>query len=166
MGLIALCATAYAADYTGPLFDAHLHYNEEAWDGRAGPHPPADVLARMKASGVRAIVALTESGATAQWLSRYRSAVPIYGMSPFAAARRRMLLLRDVQPVEFSHGEKQSMAASTRAAVRLLFEKGKLGEGDRVVITYGDRIGHVGGTNTLKLLSVGADGAVDTMRDL
>ena len=116
--------------------------------------------------GVRAIVALTESGATAQWLSRYRSAVPIYGMSPFAAARRRMLLLRDVQPVAFSHGEKQSMAASTRAAVRLLFEQGKLGEGDRVVITYGDRVGHVGGTNTLKLLSVGADGAVDTMRDL
>ena len=57
MGLIALCASAHAADYTGPLFDAHLHYNEEAWDGRSGPHPPADVLARMKASGVRAIVA-------------------------------------------------------------------------------------------------------------
>jgi pyruvate kinase len=116
--------------------------------------------------GVRAIVALTESGATAQWLSRYRSAVPIYGLSPFAAARRRMLLLRDVQPVEFSHGENQSMAAATRAAVRLLFEKGKLAEGDSVVITYGDRIGHVGGTNTLKLLAVGADGMVDSLRDL
>jgi pyruvate kinase len=116
--------------------------------------------------GVRAIVALTESGATAQWLSRYRSAVPIYGLSPFAAARRRMLLLRDVQPVEFSHGENQSMAAATRAAVRLLFEKGKLVEGDSVVITYGDRIGHVGGTNTLKLLAVGAGGMVDSLRDL
>ena len=57
IGLIALCTTTHAADYTGPLFDAHLHYNEEAWDGKAGPHPPADVLARMKASGVWAIVA-------------------------------------------------------------------------------------------------------------
>lgn len=46
-----------AADYTGPLFDAHLHYNAEAWDGTTGPHPPADVLARMQAAGVRAIVA-------------------------------------------------------------------------------------------------------------
>ena len=116
--------------------------------------------------GVRAIVALTESGATAQWLSRYRSAVPIYGMSPSAAARRRMQVLRDVQPVEFSHGEKQSMAASTRAAVRLLFEQGKLVEGDSVVITYGDRIGHVGGTNTLKLLWVGPGGTVESLRDL
>ncbi len=55
--LIAFGFQTHAADYTGPLFDAHLHYNEEAWDGKTGPHPPADVLARMKASGVRAIVA-------------------------------------------------------------------------------------------------------------
>jgi pyruvate kinase len=116
--------------------------------------------------GVRAIVALTESGATAQWLSRYRSAVPIYGLSPFAASRRRMQVLRDVQPVEFKHGENSSMAATTRAAVRLLFEKGMLGEGDSVVITYGDRLGHVGGTNTLKLLAVGADGVVESLRDI
>lgn len=53
---LAACA-ARAADYTGPLFDAHLHYNEEAWNGQAGPHPLADVLARMQRNGVRAIVA-------------------------------------------------------------------------------------------------------------
>lgn len=50
-------AFAVAADYTGPLFDAHLHYNEEAWDGKQGPHPLDDVLARMKRNGVRAIIA-------------------------------------------------------------------------------------------------------------
>jgi hypothetical protein len=44
---------AQAADYTGPLFDAHLHYNVEAQQ----PHPLNDVLARMKRSGVKAIVA-------------------------------------------------------------------------------------------------------------
>jgi hypothetical protein len=44
---------AQAADYTGPLFDAHLHYNVEAQQ----PHPIPDVLARMQRSGVRAIVA-------------------------------------------------------------------------------------------------------------
>ena len=49
--------SAQAADYTGPLFDAHLHYNEEAWNGQTGPHPVADVLARIKRSGVKAIVA-------------------------------------------------------------------------------------------------------------
>ena len=43
-----------AADYAGPLFDAHLHYNDEATNG---PHPLADVLFRMQKSGVKAIVA-------------------------------------------------------------------------------------------------------------
>jgi predicted TIM-barrel fold metal-dependent hydrolase len=56
--LIVLVATiglfnAHAADYTGPLFDTHLHYNEEA----QSPHPVADVLQRMHSSGVRAVVA-------------------------------------------------------------------------------------------------------------
>ena len=54
--LIVTGAPARAADYTGPLLDAHLHYNVEAWDGQAGPHPVADVLARMQRNGVRAIV--------------------------------------------------------------------------------------------------------------
>jgi hypothetical protein len=49
--------TAQAADYAGPLFDAHLHYNDEAWNGQAGPHPLDDVLARMQRNGVQAIIA-------------------------------------------------------------------------------------------------------------
>ena len=42
-----------AAVYAGPLFDAHLHYNEEALPS----HPVADVLGRLERSGVRAAVA-------------------------------------------------------------------------------------------------------------
>lgn len=53
----ALAGAVLAADYAGPIFDAHLHYNQEAWNGREGPHPPPDVLARMQRSGVRAIIA-------------------------------------------------------------------------------------------------------------
>lgn len=41
-----------AADYSGPLFDAHLHYNDEA----QSPHPIQDVLARMKRNGIKAII--------------------------------------------------------------------------------------------------------------
>ena len=56
--LIAFAAVfasvARAAVYTGPLFDAHLHYNDEAV---SGAHPLSDVLARMQKSGVKAIVA-------------------------------------------------------------------------------------------------------------
>lgn len=45
--------SVHAADYSGPLFDAHLHYNDEA----QSPHPIQDVLARMKRNGIKAIIA-------------------------------------------------------------------------------------------------------------
>ena len=54
--LVANSLHVSASEYAGPLFDAHLHYNQEAWNGQAGPHPVADVLARMQQGGVRAIV--------------------------------------------------------------------------------------------------------------
>jgi predicted TIM-barrel fold metal-dependent hydrolase len=55
-------AGSAAAQYRGPLFDAHLHYNDEACvhDAQPAPgcpHPLADVLDRMQRNGVRAIVA-------------------------------------------------------------------------------------------------------------
>jgi Amidohydrolase len=50
---LPLSALAAETRYDGPLFDAHLHYNDDA----QSPHPLPDVLARMKRSGVRAIVA-------------------------------------------------------------------------------------------------------------
>jgi Amidohydrolase len=52
-GVCALSGAVFAADYTGPLFDAHLHYNVEA----RNPYPVADVVGRMQRSGVKAIIA-------------------------------------------------------------------------------------------------------------
>ena len=49
----ALAAPLHAEPYRGPMFDAHLHYNDEA----VAAFPLADVLARMQRAGVRAIVA-------------------------------------------------------------------------------------------------------------
>jgi hypothetical protein len=51
--LMAFAGAAQAADYSGPLFDAHLHYNDEA----QSPHPLSDVLDRMQRNGVKAIIA-------------------------------------------------------------------------------------------------------------
>jgi len=113
----------------------------------------------------RAIVALTESGATAQWLSRYRSSVPIYALSRSAPARRRMLLYRDVYPVEFdARGVDPTHAA--KAAIQHLFNLGRLAENDRVILTTGDHTGRLGGTNTLKLLRVGGGGVAEGLGDL
>ena len=115
--------------------------------------------------GVRAIVAMTESGGTARYLSRFRANVPIYGLSRHAAARRRMALMRDVFPVAFdSRGLATREAA--REATRSLFDKGLLAEGDRVIFTSGDHMEHHGATNTLRLLQVGSGGEAEGLGDI
>ena len=64
LGAVAWLAVgaAQAADYSGPLFDAHLHYNDEACvhapaPSARCPHPLPDVLQRMRESGVRGVLA-------------------------------------------------------------------------------------------------------------
>ncbi len=106
---------------------------------------------------VRAILALTESGGTAQHLSRFRSNAPIYGLSRHESARHRMSLMRGVYPIDFDSGENPPRQAA-RHAVAALFAHGALAEGDRVLITSGDHMGHLGTTNTLRLLGVGCNG--------
>jgi pyruvate kinase len=110
--------------------------------------------------GVRAIVAMTESGGTARYLSRYRSNVPIYGLSRHPGARRRMALMRDVVPVAFDTRGLATREAA-RESLKVLFSLGLLAEGDRVVFTSGDHMEHHGATNTLRLLQVGADGVAE-----
>lgn len=115
--------------------------------------------------GVRAIVAMTESGGTARYLSRFRSSVLIYGLSRHAGTRRKMALMRDVVPVAFdSRGLATREAA--REAIKALFDAGLLAHGDRVVFTSGDHMEHHGATNTLRLLQVGQDGAAEGLGEI
>ncbi|TXI29208.1 MAG: pyruvate kinase [Ottowia sp.] len=114
---------------------------------------------------VRAILALTESGGTAQHLSRFRSNAPIYGLSRHEDARRRMALMRGVYPIDFDSGENPPRQAA-RHAVAALFAHGALSQGDRVLITSGDHMGHLGTTHTLRLLGVGAKGEAEGLGTL
>jgi pyruvate kinase len=123
--------------------------------------------AMFLASHVRvdAIIALTESGSTAQWLSRVRSSVPIYALSPSAASRRRMALYRDVYPI--AHVAQGShMDKVLRNVLQMLMEQGRIKEGDRVILTMGDSLGNEGGTNTMRLVQVTGDGFVENQTRL
>ena len=114
---------------------------------------------------VQAIVALTESGSTAQWLSRVRTAVPIFAMSPIASSRRRMALYRDVYPIsQVQHWDDLNEEISE--SIQTLLNQGYLNEGDRVILTSGDELGLEGGTNTMRLLQVGTGGAVENQTQL
>ena len=115
--------------------------------------------------GVRAIVAMTESGGTARYLSRFRSPVPIFGLSPHEGSRRRMALMRDVFPIRFDTRGLATREAA-RAAIRQLSDAGLLAAGDRVVFTSGDQMEHHGATNTLRLLQVGPDGEAQGLEEI
>ena len=115
--------------------------------------------------GVRAVVAMTESGGTARYLSRFRSGVPIYAFSRHAGARRRMTLMRDVFPMDYdSRG--QSPREAGRGGIRMLVEAGLLVSGDRVVFTSGEHMETRGATNTLRLLQIGENGEAEGLGEL
>jgi pyruvate kinase len=115
--------------------------------------------------GVRAILAMTESGGTARYLSRFRSNVPIYGLSRHDGARRRMALMRDVFPTAFDSRGMASRDAA-RQSIVMLFDQGLLAEGDRVIVTSGDHMEQHGSTNTLRLLQVGPEGRAEGLGEL
>jgi pyruvate kinase len=108
---------------------------------------------------VQAIVALTESGSTAQWLSRIRSSVPIFALSGLLDSRRRMSLYRGVYPI--AHDFQSSIVDEVlEEGLRLLHKQGYIKEGDRIILTMGDRTGSEGGTNSLRLVQLGEGGKV------
>ncbi len=115
--------------------------------------------------GVRAIVAMTESGGTARYLSRFRAKAPVFAVTRHDGARRQMALMRDVFPINFdSRGLTPREAA--RGSIRLLVEAELLQAGDRVVFTSGEHMETHGATNTLRLLEVGEDGRAIGLGDL
>ena len=115
--------------------------------------------------GVGAIVAMTESGGTALYLSRFHALAPIFAISHHGDARRRMALMRNVYPIDFdSRGMVPREAA--RGSIRLLVQGKLVQPGDRVVFTSGEHMEKHGATNTLRLLEVGDDGRATGLGDL
>jgi len=115
--------------------------------------------------GVGAIVAMTESGGTARFLSRFRGRARIYAFARHVASRNRMALMRDVYPMDYdSRGETPRQAA--RGSIRKLVDAGLLAPGDRVVFTSGEHMETRGATNTLRLLQVGEDGMAEGLGEL
>ena len=102
--------------------------------------------------GCRAILALTESGSTALWMSRHNIKVPIYGLTSQPVSQRKMTLYRNVRPLLMPPMADRDTALA--AAERLLVERGALGPGDTYAITCGEPMGYPGGTNMLKVCRV------------
>jgi pyruvate kinase len=106
---------------------------------------------------VRAIVALTESGATPLWMSRIRSDIPIYAFTRHEFTRRRVTLYRGVYPVVYDVPEAKSNEDLYRSIFSRLLELSLVERGDFVILTKGELSGIEGGTNSLQILKVALD---------
>lgn len=102
---------------------------------------------------VKAIVALSESGSTALWMSRHNIDMPIYAMTPSRATQRKASLYRNVHTLELAHSVDRE--AVLKAAEELLLAKGLVKKDDMIVMTWGEPMGQVGGTNALKITKIG-----------
>jgi pyruvate kinase len=102
--------------------------------------------------GAKAIVAMTESGSTALWMSRHRINVPIYALTSRIATQRKMTLYRNVTPLLMDNIDDRDTALEQ--AEKRLKERGIVQSGDIYAITCGEPMGAPGGTNMLKICKV------------
>ena len=98
--------------------------------------------------GVVAIIAMTNTGHTAQLMSRISSGLPIFALSRNESTLNLCSLYRGVVPVHFEQDSRT--VEGLKAAIQLLKDKGYLFEGDLVLLTQGD----AGGTNTCRTFVV------------
>ncbi len=97
----------------------------------------------------KAIVALTESGSTALWMSRHSVRMPIYAVTASLSAQRKMTLYRNVRPLLVdTSADRDTALADAEAHLKT---RGIVQTGDMYAITVGEPMGQPGGTNTLKL---------------
>ena len=102
--------------------------------------------------GAKAIVALTDSGSTALWMSRHLIHVPIYALTSKVATQRRMTLYRNVRPLFMDTSADRDTALAE--VENNLKTRGLVQAGDVYAITCGEPMGAPGGTNMLKICRV------------
>jgi pyruvate kinase len=97
----------------------------------------------------KGIVALTESGSTALWMSRHRVKIPIYALTTKLSSQRKMALYRNVRPLLMDTSADRDTALAQ--AEKHLKIRGIVSSGDIYAITCGEPMGAPGGTNMLKI---------------
>jgi pyruvate kinase len=112
------------------------------------------VARAAKNLGVKAIVAVTESGYTAKMISKYRPEADILAVTFDERTQRGLMINWGVQPivVEKPNTTDEVFELATKKAVEL----GLAGEGDLILITAGVPVGERGTTNVMKIQLIGS----------
>ncbi len=99
--------------------------------------------------GAAAIMTLTQSGATARNVSKFRPRTPILAVTPHVNVARQLQLVWGVKPLLVL--ELPSTGQTFQAAINVAQEKNLLNEGDLVVMSAGTLQGISGSTDLIKV---------------
>lgn len=134
--------------YQGPDYrmDAHFERIDEAI--------AVSAIYAANRIGAKAILALTETGATTIWMSRMSSGIPIFAFTRHVPAQRKLTLYRGVYPITFDVTTTDSLEVNKEMIQHLKY-RGIIRDEDLVIITKGDLRGRTGGTNAMKIVRAG-----------
>jgi pyruvate kinase len=142
----AMARICNAAESHSAYVRSRSAWREPGSTGAAMAHAAAAIAEEV---GARAILAFTESGATARRVSKARPHVPVIVASPHSEVLRRTALYAGVVPLEVPQGTDTDdmIAKGTRAAVAA----GLIRSGDRIAFVAGVPVGESGQTNLVKV---------------
>ena len=136
-----------------PLPEGRTRHRMGDYFGRVDEAIAMAVMYTANHLDVSAIIALTESGSTARWMSRIRSDIPIYALTPHVATSRRVSLYRGVFPVAFELTKKMRKKLY-RNVFDALLSRELVNVGEFVIFTKGDLEGVSGNTNSMTIIEV------------
>lgn len=141
--------TEDAIDYKR-IYTAFSNWEEFADRTSAVTNAAIMTAYNVKAS---AIITVTETGRTAQTLSRMRPSIPIIAVVEHKKLYNQLSINWGITPVLSDRFE--SIEQLYRESVKLSLNTGIIKEGDTVVLVAGLPVGRSGGTNMIKVETVG-----------
>ena len=148
----AMAEVCLGAD-THPSVNVSNHRIDYTFDSIEETIAMSTMYAANHLTGVKAIVALSESGTTPLLMSRISSGLPIFSLSPHQKTLNATALYRGVTPLQFNT-EGLSQEQIVEGTYAVLKETGQVKAGDIILLTLGDKMDTVGSTNTSKILTV------------
>ncbi|WP_032115894.1 pyruvate kinase [Candidatus Arsenophonus nilaparvatae] len=128
------------------------HHLDDIFDSVEEAISMSAMYAANHLKGVKAIIAMTESGRTACMMSRISSGLPIFSISYHEKTLNQCALYRGVTPI-YCNKETNTINA-VKYAIQCLLEKNYIEPADLVLVTQGDQMCQIGSTNTCRILKV------------
>lgn len=137
--------------------ESNIHYNKRFYNAAFEIRDSVDAISHSTCGmaidlNAKAIVACSLSGMTARMVSRFRSPVPILGLTTDERTWRRLALSWGVIPAMCERFSSTDVLFYT--AKKIAEQELSLDKGDKIIITGGDTSGTSGNTSLIKIENI------------